>query len=149
VSVTATIKTALVADLDAIDGTGIFSTTLKETGTEPVRIDEAEAPAIYIFASDGTSDLETLTNLRGETEQSYTLDLVIKSTTPNADMDTLLDDVRNAIERSTSNVLGVAAVNTATVTDWTPVETDPGIHEGVYIRQVNVVVSYLYTRGSA
>ena len=148
-SITATIKAALIADLTAIDGTGIFSTTVAEVGSEPKEVSEAQKPGVFIYASEGESDLETMTNLRGETQQAYTLDLVIESNTPNADMDTFLDDVRNCVERTASNVLGATRVNTATVTDWTPVESDPDILMNIYFRQVNVVVSYLYSRGAA
>ena len=148
-AITATIKAALIADLTAIDGTGIFTTAVAVVGSEPKPVSEVEKPGVFIYASEGESDLETLTNLRGITEQSYTLDLVIESNTPNADMDTFLDDIRNCVERSTSNVLTTARVNTAVVTDWTPVETDPDIHMNIYYRQVNVVVAYLYSRGAA
>ena len=148
-AITATIKAALIADLTAIDGTGIFSTTVAEVGSEPKHVSEVEKPGVFIYASEGESDLETLTNLRGSTDQSYTLDLVIESNTPNADMDAFLDDIRNAVERDTSNVLGVARVETAVVTAWTPVETDADIHMNTYYHQVNVVVAYLYSRGAA
>lgn len=148
-AITASIKAALVADLQRIQGKTPFSTTVREVGTEPKRIDEAQKPGVYIYSSEGSSDLDSLTNLRGEAEQAYTLDLIIESNTPNADMDAFLDDVRNSIEAATGNVRALSSVHKVTVTDWTPTETGPDIGMNVYIRQVNVSVTYTYTRGSA
>ena len=147
--ITATIKAALLADLNDIDGTGIFTTTVAEVGSEPKPSNEVQKPGVFIYSTEGEADLETLTNLRGSTVQTFTLDLVIESNTPNADMDTFLDDIRNALERTVSNTLAVDRVSNVVVTDWTPVETDPDIHMNTYYRQVNVVVSYLYSRGAA
>jgi hypothetical protein len=139
--------------MEAIDGTGIFTMTVAEVGREPVRPDEAKSPGIYISSGSGNSELGSISNLRGDAEQVFTLDLIVESTTPNADMDSLLSDVRNAVERSASNikatVIANGSVTDVVASDWTPVLTDPGIHELVYFRQVDVVISYLYTRGSA
>lgn len=148
-SITATIRDALMTDLRDINGMDGFVTALAEVGSEPKRVDEAQKPGVYVQSTEGVSDLETITQRRGEVEQIYTLDLVVSSATPNADMDALLDDVRNAIERDGSNILTVSAVTKVTVTDWSPVGTDPDIALGVYWRTVNVAVNYIYTRGAA
>jgi hypothetical protein len=75
--------------------------------------------------------------------------MFIKSSTPNADMDNLLDDVRNAVERSNGNTQSRSDVISARVSDWTEVITDETIHGEVYYREAVVEVQYHYTLGSA
>ena len=148
--ITTLIKNALVADLQLINGAGIFQTTVAEIGLEPKRYDEAKSPGIYIGSSAGEGDQDSITSRIGTRSQDYNLDLIIKgSNTPNADLDTFLDDIANAIEHEDSNINGVNGVESVVLSEWTAVHTDPGISEGIYLRRVTVSVTYLYSRGSA
>ena len=147
--ITGSLKSAIVADLETIDGTGNFSTTVAEVGREPKRFDEIKKPAAFIVSADYDSDPESNTLLSGLATHTFALQLAIHSNTPNADMDDFFDDVRNAIEVSTSNLVGVTGVTKVDVTGSSPTYTDPSIHEGIYLREVEVAVEYKYERGSA
>jgi len=154
VGLTQTLKDKVILDIADIDGTGIFATTLAESGREPKPIAEVVAPAVFIAPGGGAeTDTETLTNRVGASQQDYVLQCFIQSGTPNADMDDLLDDLRNAFERATSNVLTASGtgwkVTDSTVSDWTEVLTDEDIHQQSYFREVTLTVAYTYTRGSA
>ncbi|RMF18883.1 MAG: hypothetical protein D6760_13540 [Deltaproteobacteria bacterium] len=149
-AITQQIRDALVSDLQQITTGNGYSTTLVEVGREPKRITEARAPAVYIAPGEGgTSELETISSGMGSAVQRFTLQMIVRSATPNQDMDNLLDDVRNAIERSGSAVLALSDVVTAAVTGWTETVTEPDIALDTYYREATVEVTYLYRRGSA
>lgn len=149
-SITNTLKDALITDLNDITTANGFSKTVSEVSREPIRFDEAKVPHISIVPGDGGSAAaETLTNRIGAGEQEWTLQLVLRTTTPNEDMDDFLDDVRNAIERSTGNLGSASGVILAGVTGWTGTITAEEIHENTYYREATVTVQYEFTRGSA
>ena len=149
-AITRSIKNALVSDLEHITEANGYSKTLAEAGLEPKDWDEAKYPAVYVIPdAGGSSELETLTNLKGEAEQAFTLQLVLKSANPNTDMDNFLDDVRNAIERSAGNLNTLAGVEFAGITEWSEVLTVRDEDYGLYYREATLTVRYLYTRGGA
>jgi hypothetical protein len=146
---TNTLRDALVADLTAITVAGGFNTTLAEVLAEPDPEKETLKPAAVLTSGPGgTSDQESLTNTKGLAVQQFVVELHIQSATPQQDMDDLLDDVRNAAERSNSNLLAVAGTEMVTATEWDEAATDTPISQGTYIRKVTVEIRYLYTRGS-
>lgn len=148
--ITKDIKDALISDLNGISTAAGYNTDVKQVSREPVPIDEARKPHIAILpGGGGDSDLEALGNREGIATQRYTLQLVVQSSTPNADMDNLLDDIRNAIEPSDGSVMGVTGVEYAGLEDWSEVVTDELTHGQVYYREATVAVRYVYTRGSA
>jgi hypothetical protein len=141
-SITETLAAALVTDLQTVSG-------IAEVGREPKRIDEALAPSAYVITADGSSDIETISNMQGQCRQSFVVQLMVRSAAPNADMNSLLDAVRNAVESSSGTLVTLSTVVRVSVTRWSGVFTEPSIHEGVYLREVTVDVDYIFTRGSA
>lgn len=149
-AITRSIKSALVSDLEHITEANGYSKTLAEAGLDPKDWDEAKYPAVYVIPdAGGSSELETLSNLKGEAEQAFTLQLVLKSNTPNTDMDNFLDDVRNAVERSAGNLNALAGVEFAGITEWSEVLTVRDEDFGLYYREATLTVRYLYDRGGA
>lgn len=149
-AITRQIKDAMVADLESITAGNGYNFTVAEVGVEPKPAPEVTKPAVFILPGEGgSSELAQLTNAAGIASQTYTLQLVVDSAQPNEDMDNFLDDVRNAIERSSSNVNAVSGVEMAAVTGWSEIVTDPGISQNTYFREATVEVRYLYTRGAA
>ena len=150
--ITATIKQAIVDDLTDVDGTGIFSTTIAEVGTTPKRIDDAKFPGAYVFSGEGSASLSSLTDKLRSGTQRYIVQLAVHSSTPNADMDTFMDDVRNAFERETSNLNTINVSNIRNFQtdvgswDWFP--TDQTIDEGKLLAEVEVIVRYDYNAGT-
>jgi hypothetical protein len=149
-SATKAIRDAIVTAAGTILVANGYSTEVVEVSSEPKGIDEVRAPAIYLISMEGNSEVESLSNLQGRARQTYRAQLTIQSSTPGADMDAFLDDLRNAIEKeSISNIpLGLNYVEKITVTGWSPTFTESHIHEGLYLRECDVVVDYVYTRGS-
>lgn len=149
-AITRQIKNAMVADLESITAGNGYNFTVAEVGVEPKPAPEVTKPAVFILPGEGgSSELAQLTNAAGLASQTYTLQLVVDSAQPNEDMDNFLDDVRNAIERSSSNVNAVSGVEMAAVTGWSEIVTDPGVSQNTYFREATVEVRYLYTRGAA
>lgn len=149
-SKTNALKDALITDLNDVTTANGYSQTVAEVSREPIRFDEVKVPHISIVPGDGGSAApETLTNRIGAAEQEWTLQLVLRTTTPNEDMDDFLDDVRNVIERSTGNLGSTAGVILAAVSSWTGTITAEEIHQNTYYREATVSVQYEYTRGSA
>jgi hypothetical protein len=148
VSATAGIRSAITTTLASVTTSNGYSTNVVEVGSEPKGIDEVRSPAVYLLSMDGQSDLESLSNLQGQCKQAFRMQLVIRSATPQADMDAFLDDVRNAVEKSTSALLSLSYVVRVTVSGWSPTFTESHINDGVYLRECDVVVDYVYQRGS-
>ena len=149
---TSAIKAAIKADLEDINGTGIFTTVLAEVGTEPKRYDAMSKPAVFVLRGEGEDEEQAL---GGNTERSASQDYVLLCATHSAtcyeDMDTLLDDIRNSLQRSSSSTLSIAETN-YTVQDikvsWNQTFTEPGIDEGGALAEVNVSVIYRFNAGS-
>lgn len=147
-SVTGSFRTGLVSDLNAIDGTGSFGLNLAEVSSEPVLAHEIATPGVALMSGEGEDDPATMSVATGRCTQDYGLTLYVKSATPNADLDTGLDDVRLAVGRSTSNIRGVAGVIWAGVVSWENVEQEKR-HSGViHRRDMTVRIAYIYTRDS-
>jgi hypothetical protein len=142
VSITETLAAALATDLATV-------TALAEIGREPKRVDEALAPSAFIVSAQGSADLESLSNREGESYQTFTVQTMVRGATPNADMNNLFDSIRNAVERDGGALMVLPTVVTVSVTRWSSVFTESSIHEGVYIRELDVTVRYVYTRGGA
>lgn len=141
-SITETLAAALETCLQSVAG-------LAEVSREPKRMDEARSPGAYIVSADGSAGLETLSNRESDPRQVFTVQLFVRSATPNADMNSLLDSVRNAVEGDGSALVSIPTVIRVQVTQWSSVFTESSIHGGVYLREVDVAVDYVYTRGSA
>ncbi len=147
---TAQIKAALVDDLEQISTANGYTFTVAEVGTEPKRVDEARFPGLYLIpGAGGSANIEELGNRAGYATQRYGVQLFVRSTTPNTDMDNLLDDVRNAVERSAGNLMGISGVEYAGVSQWSEVVTEGDINEHVYYRELVVEIRYEFTRGAA
>jgi hypothetical protein len=149
VGMTNDVRSAIVADAEDITTGNGYSMTVVEVGVEPKPIELVKAPAIFLVPGEGgDSDPATLTNRKGVATQRVVLQLLVRSATPHADVENLLDDVRNVIERSDSNVGALPAVRKITVSEWTEVVTQGEIHNQWGLIEAVVTVEYLYTRGS-
>ena len=150
VPITKTIRDALISDLQQISTANGYGTDLVEVGTEPKPMSEARPPAVYLVPGQGgTAELETLSNMQGAAIQRITLDLLVRSATPHDDAVVLLDDVRNAIERSDGATLAVNGVESVQVVEWSEVMTSEDVGNAWGLVNVTVEVAYVYSRGSA
>ena len=155
VAISKAIRSAIVSDLNAIDGSGDFVSTLASVNREPQDWRTIATPGVFITGGSGSrpgrTDMEAFSPNEGVTENEFQLQLVVKSTTPNQDTDDLLDDIRNAVERNASNLYGVNTSNykvSEVACDWSelePLDQD----DDYYFRGVVVKVKYYYKRGSA
>lgn len=149
VAITRALRDALVLDLQDIDGTGGFVTTLVEVGVEPKDVDKIVSPSVYLApAETGEAEPLTIANVM-DGVQRYTVQSYVRSATPHADAQDLLDDIRNAVERSTSNLHQRADVLLSMVTGWSEVLTWGDIANQWGLIEVTVTVKYSYTVGSA
>lgn len=145
--VTKSIRDALVADLNAVS-------SIARVTTEPVHqeaVKDSELPlAALVPEEGGTSEREEL-GAAARTigaRQVFGVQLWVKSETPHDDAVNLLDDVRNQIENSTSNLCAVAEVYQVTVLDWTNVlTTEEGAHFWHAV-EVGIEVLYAYQVGN-
>lgn len=144
---TAELRAALVEDLADISTGNGFSVTLTEVGTDPKVVSEVAAPAVWVSAGAGaTADVSQLGNVTGTAAQSFALELLAGSKT---ELDNLTDDVRNAIERSTSALGNVSGVEYWGVSEWTEPMTSEDVAQRKWVRGATVTVRYLFTRGAA
>ena len=153
VAITNTIKSAIVADLNDISIANGYSVDIGYVGVEPRRFEDIsdDLPAAFILSGDYEMSPEDVSigGRVGLATQVYGIQMVLRSSTPNQDTDDLFDDIRNVIERTTSNTIAVARVSKADITAASEILTDPQTHEEVYFREVQIEVEYEYQRGSA
>jgi len=148
---TALISTAILSDLSDISVSNGFSTDVAQITREPTA--DIKYPGLSLRPlGSGNADLETLTNTMGQAVQLYEVVCHVRSSTPYAAIQNLLDDVRNSVERSSSAVhaLGDAdlAIRDVVVSEWTGVETSTDIDMYKEQMSVTIEVSYTYNRGS-
>lgn len=121
-SITLTLRDAVVDDLGDINGAGIFVTDLTAgtIATVPTPDSMLSLPAAEVRPGEGgtTEDPETLGCTDGMSEQDIIVELHVRSTTPYDAIANLVDDVRNAIERAGGNVRTVTGVFFARVAAW-------------------------------
>jgi len=150
VPITKTIRDAIVSDLQDISTANGYETDLVEVGTEPKRREEVRAPAVYLVPEQGgVAELETLSNGQGAAIQRIAVDCFVRSSTPHDDAIKLLDDVRNAVERSDGATLAVNGVESVQVVEWSEVMTSEDVGDQWGIITATIEVAYVYSRGSA
>lgn len=149
VVITTTLRDALKDDLGDV-ATPTFEITLRKVYSEPVATDKLIYPSAALIPFEGgTSETDQLTNREGLAEQLFTVRAAVKSRTPFADLMKVLDSIRNAVERSTSNLYGVSQVEQVDVVSWEPVLTSDEVANQVRIIDIDVRVRYHWERGSA
>ncbi len=153
-SKTDTLRDAIIADANDVTVANGFNTTIGQVSAFPLLAAEAILPAFCLVEGGGVvSDPEAFTGRTGLATATFNGRLFIKSTTPHQVLDNFQDDIRNAIERTTGNTVGVSNVEAATVSfgDTSIAarqgreDTDSG---SVHRRDCEIEVRYLYTRGS-
>lgn len=154
VAVTKAIRDALVVDMAAIDGTGIFVTTIAAAYKQPLALAERATPSSALVPNQGgQADNATIDGRRGEAAQVYTAEIVVKSSTPLDDVMDYLDDLRNAVERPTSSTRAASGdnwkVERVQVVEWEPVMTGADIANGYGIYHAQIEATYIYERGNA
>lgn len=146
---TADIQQGIVDDLNDISVANGFATDVAEVQTELRLLSQAQTPAVHIRPTlGGESDVATLTDRHGVTSQFFALNLIVKSATPHAAATALLDDVRNAVERSSSNIGAVAGVQYAGVTEWTEFKNSTDMSNQFGVIEAQIRVDYYYQRGT-
>jgi len=147
---TALIRTAIAADFGDITIANGFELDLAVVYTEPEDITKRQFPSIALVPDEGgESVVEQLTNRTGKAEQWFEAELFVKSATPHADVQKLLDSARNAVERSTSATWAVAGVMQVDAADWERIGlTNDFISNGYAAFALGIRVEYSYTRGA-
>lgn len=156
VAITRALRDALVADLQDIDGTGIFSTTVDTVYAEPTEMSRRSHPSATLMPiQGGIAEGTTLACRLGSATQRFTVEFAVRSSTPVNDVMDFLDDVRNAVERTTSNVktalsaISGASVLNFEVTEWEPALTGEDVSHETGLYRAEVVITYEYERGAA
>lgn len=147
--VTKTLRGALLLDLQSISG-------IVTTDKNPLDLKEAFERAPFAFISEagsGEASPETLSNMRGEAVQTFTVVMGVKTRTDTLDaLDDLLDDLRNSVERDAGNlraaVIANGGVEIVIVANWSDVNPGETIGEGRLFRTATVTAQYLYERGA-
>lgn len=144
--ISTTLNTALKADLNAIDGTGDFATNIGgRVYDEPEQESKLDRPCItYTPGGGGEDDPDVHTPKTGEAVQRFSLRLLVRSETPHADALALLDDIRLAVGRTTSNLLAVPGVLAVGVSEWTD-ELVTSRDQGGRRAEWDCIVSVRYT----
>ena len=147
---TALFRTALAADLADITTTNSFEITVAAVYAEPVDIIKRLFPSAAIVPVEGgQSDIETFGCQTGKTEQWFDVELFVKSATPHADVQKLLDSARNVVERPTSAMWAVTGVLQVDAVEWERIGlTDDFIGNGYAAFNLSIRVEYRYTRGA-
>ena len=148
-ALTKALKDALVADLETITTANGYDTEIGEVAREPKRFDDAISPGAYIMSGAYSTEPANNTVNTNLATIDFLVQLLIKSDTPQADMDSFFDDARNAIEKLGSSLLGVTGIVKIDVSDGTFTYTEEGIHERVYTKELTIRVEFQYSRGSA
>ncbi len=147
---TTAIFDALVLDLKAINGIGIFATNVKQVYTESAEAEVSKNPSITIWQDGLDVPSDEIGMNDAHAFQVFRFLMHVKSTTYLADLRAFQDDVRNAIERDASSIHGVAKVEVAMVTRIDPPSaTSQDISDGRVFQQGEIVVNYHYQRGVA
>jgi hypothetical protein len=147
--ITARIRDALMSDIAEITAVNGFSKTLAESGRLPKRPEEAALPAVFLEdGGGGTSELDTLSNAQGSSEQQFNLLAVVSAVdeTGLEDIEDLTRDIRNVVERPAGNL---QALGDVVASGWSSIVTEQVVSNGIYLRHIQVVVQYNYQRGSA
>jgi len=146
------ITAAVVEDLESVTALNSYATDVKEVTTEPKDIMLLRTPGIVLRAfGAGDAEEETIGNRRRSAIQRYAAGLVIISNDPDGAIHDFLDDVSNAIEKSTSNVMTQAGTNytveSAKVTDWSPVQASKDLTNYKARMALVIEVGFIYTPG--
>ena len=151
VAFTKSIREAIITDLNVIDGTGIYTTNLAQVLREPTVLDRIVTPAAAVFGASGSSQIDEISNNRRLSQQTYTVQLLVRGTDPHGQAENLLDDVRNAIERDGAAVAAVsstyAKVWRVNVSEWRESYTSEDVHDLYAIHEVDVSVEYMHVSG--
>ena len=153
-SVTSDIKAALVADCEAITTGNGFNNTVGEVRTDPIDPGALTLPALVIEGlADGESDPASFANRQGQAAQRFRVVGYIRGTEASTSLETFVDDLRNAVERSASNLAGALAggdekVLWAVVAQWEEDEGSPRLKNERHRFNAVVEVQYYYVRGS-
>lgn len=147
---TTSIFDAIVLDLKAINGTGIFATTVAQVYTESADTEVSKNPSITVWQNGLDVPADEIGLSDAHAFQVFRFLMHVKSITYLADLRAFQDDVRNAIERDVSNIHGVDRVEVAMVTRIDPPSaTSQDISDGRVFQQGEIVVNYHYQRGVA
>ena len=139
--ITNAIRDAIVTDLGTVAG-------LNTVGTRPVRIDDADKPAAYVGRGDGADEVEGGAVCDRVANQSFDVKLYAHSSTSEDDLDDLIDDVRDALQVSTSSVSGVTGYLDVTCS-WGQPTTDAGTNDGYAVATMTIDVRYSFRGGEA
>jgi hypothetical protein len=144
-AITKTITDAVKADLDDISQANGFALDVARVTTDDDDIYKVPTPGI-IWRPAGSGDSEKVSmGGKNATVQRYALELAARSID---DLHNLLDDVRNAVERSVAdggNTIATAGILKVMVGEWTGYE----YADNRWVMACMIDVTYDYLAGSA
>ena len=152
-AVTKSLKDALVADCESITVANGFENTIGDVATDPEDATALALPALVIEGlADGEDDPATFGARMANATQRFTVVGLIRGDESGAALESLLDDLRNAVGRPTSNLKTALTsgnkVQHAIVSGWDEDEGSPRLKNEVHRFSAVVEVSYYYVRGS-
>ena len=133
------LRTDLAADLATVSGLNVA----EHPGD---RLKLALPAALIRSPGDGDADVASLTARSAEATQRFGVELHLAG--DQADVEDLLDEIRNAVDQSTSNLNTRAGVRFAMVTDWADVEGSEFMRGENHKFTLTVEVGYQFVRGS-
>ena len=141
---------AILLDLKDISVANGFSTDVAQVYTDRVRPEVAKTPGVTLWEGDMESPPDEIAAITGHSMQAYRFLLHVKSKVYADDLRKFKKDVRDAIERPTSNVNAVANAESATVVAAsTPSQTSKDISNDRVFLAGEIEVLYHYVRGQA
>ncbi len=146
-----TLTDKVILDLKDISVANGFDTDVSVVDRRVVTFQSATVPHIEVRAGGSgplvDSDPEQLSVDLGAATHRNLLKLYIRDDKPEEKLDDLIDDVRNAIERKTSNIQTVAQVWDATVVQATPFHTTEDLKDNWAGAELLIETRYEYERG--
>ena len=153
VVVSASIRAAVIADLEGITTANGYEITVRSVYAEPTPEEHKVFPFLELVPTEGGSaDISEAGIARsGKAFQSFNIRGGVDSGQPMADQQKLVDSVRNAIEKSTSAILALSSplVESVVVSAWSMGLAGDEIAQGGREISVDIDISYHYTRGEA
>ena len=143
---TTSLRDAIIADLVA---SGEFA--VGQVFKEPEDVEKTSPPCVFVIpGGGGQTDPNAFSTERvGDSTQEFTLQLVVKSSTPHTTVMDLLDAVRNEIEVKASNTNSVSNVDYADVSEWEEVfVTTSDMRNQLAVLQCTVFIAYKYAKGT-
>ena len=146
-ALTQLLEADLLADLANISVANGFDTDVAEVSADPLDAQHATMPSVELNPDEGgDAEVSELGDRAAAAEQQWTLRLLVAGATHRADIQNLLDDVRNTV--ATGTLSQRSGVESAKVATWDAPLLEESIGEQRASMRAVVRARYNYLRGA-